>query len=169
MPGKAGETPTPVDCDDYRRARLQLSSHSTIKLSTEKCQTRSSQIFRDLTRLPLQRNRICGITNPFWYDHGAARQNRFRVHASSGTTGKSHCWTVQRTRYRNLAGTMARVYAAAGVTAKDSVAQRLWLRAIHGGLGFHLGAERIGATSCRFRRSNHADRLHLWKVSEPPC
>jgi phenylacetate-CoA ligase len=68
-----------------------------------------------------------------------------RVHASSGTTGKP---TVSLYSPKDLdiwAETMARVYAAAGVTWTDIVHNAYGYGLFTGGLGFHIGAERIGA------------------------
>ncbi|CAG0946987.1 partial phenylacetate-CoA ligase, partial [Anaerolineae bacterium] len=68
-----------------------------------------------------------------------------RLHASSGTTGKP---TVGPYTARDLdiwGETMARVYTAAGATSSDVVHNAYGYGLFTGGLGFHLGAERIGA------------------------
>ncbi len=68
-----------------------------------------------------------------------------RLHASSGTTGKP---TVGPYTARDIdiwADTMARVYTAAGVTSKDVVHNSYGYGLFTGGLGFHLGAEKIAA------------------------
>jgi len=68
-----------------------------------------------------------------------------RLHASSGTTGKP---TVGPYTARDLeiwGETMARVYTAAGATSSDVVHNSYGYGLFTGGLGFHLGAERIGA------------------------
>jgi phenylacetate-CoA ligase len=68
-----------------------------------------------------------------------------RVHASSGTTGKPTVGPYTAKDMEVWAETMARVYAAAGVTDKDVVHNAYGYGLFTGGLGFHLGAERIGA------------------------
>jgi len=68
-----------------------------------------------------------------------------RIHASSGTTGKP---TVVAYTARDLSlwsELMARVYAAAGVTKDDVVQNAYGYGLFTGGLGFHYGAEAIGA------------------------
>ena len=69
-----------------------------------------------------------------------------RVHASSGTTGKP---TVTAYSADDLSGVwaeaMARIYTMAGCTSRDVVHNALGYGLFTGGLGFHLGAERIGA------------------------
>ncbi len=69
-----------------------------------------------------------------------------RLHASSGTTGKPTVGPYTRNDLDVWAETMARVYTAAGATAKDVVHNGYGYGLFTGGLGFHLGAERIGAT-----------------------
>jgi len=69
-----------------------------------------------------------------------------RLHASSGTTGKPTVGPYTQHDLDLWAETMARVYTAAGVTSKDIVHNAYGYGLFTGGLGFHLGAERIGAT-----------------------
>ena len=69
-----------------------------------------------------------------------------RVHASSGTTGKPTVVAYTRNDIALWTDLMARTYAAAGVTADDIVQNAYGYGLFTGGLGFHYGAERIGAT-----------------------
>lgn len=69
-----------------------------------------------------------------------------RLHASSGTTGKPTVGPYTAKDLETWAETMARVYTAAGVTSKDVVHNGYGYGLFTGGLGFHLGAERVGAT-----------------------
>jgi phenylacetate-CoA ligase len=74
-----------------------------------------------------------------------SREKVMRVHASSGTTGKP---TVSAYTGRDLAvwaEVMARAYTMAGVTRHDIVHNAYGYGLFTGGLGFHLGAEKIGA------------------------
>jgi phenylacetate-CoA ligase len=69
-----------------------------------------------------------------------------RVHASSGTTGKPTVTAYSADDLNNVwAEVMARVYTMAGCTRRDVVHNALGYGLFTGGLGFHLGAERIGA------------------------
>ena len=68
-----------------------------------------------------------------------------RVHASSGTTGKPTVVAYTRNDIALWADLMARSFAAAGVTAEDIVHNAYGYGLFTGGLGFHYGAERLGA------------------------
>ena len=68
-----------------------------------------------------------------------------RVHASSGTTGKPTVTAYSADDLAMWAEVMARVYTMAGCTKRDVVHNALGYGLFTGGLGFHLGAERIGA------------------------
>lgn len=99
----------------------------------------------DLTRLPFTTKQDLRDNYPF--DMVTVPRDKIvRVHASSGTTGKPTVGPYTTRDIEIWAETMARVYAAAGVTAKDTVHNAYGYGLFTGGLGFHLGAERIGAT-----------------------
>ncbi|MBN2083956.1 MAG: phenylacetate--CoA ligase [Anaerolineales bacterium] len=68
-----------------------------------------------------------------------------RVHASSGTTGKPTVTAYNAVDLNMWAEVMARVYTMAGCTRRDVVHNALGYGLFTGGLGFHLGAEKIGA------------------------
>ena len=68
-----------------------------------------------------------------------------RVHASSGTTGKPTVVAYTRNDINLWSDLMARTLAAAGVTQDDVVHNAYGYGLFTGGLGFHYGAERIGA------------------------
>jgi phenylacetate-CoA ligase len=69
-----------------------------------------------------------------------------RVHASSGTTGKPTVVVYTQNDIILWSDLMARTYAAAGVTEDDMVHNAYGYGLFTGGLGFHYGAERLGAT-----------------------
>lgn len=69
-----------------------------------------------------------------------------RVHASSGTTGKSTVVGYTKADVKLWAGIMARAYCCAGVTSGDMVHNAYGYGLFTGGLGAHYGAERLGAT-----------------------
>ncbi|MBI4319678.1 MAG: phenylacetate--CoA ligase [Chloroflexi bacterium] len=68
-----------------------------------------------------------------------------RIHASSGTTGKPVIAAYTRHDMDVWAEVMARVYISAGATSGDIVQNSYGYGLFTGGLGFHLGAEKIGA------------------------
>src|SRR5262249_12482816 len=69
-----------------------------------------------------------------------------RIHASSGTTGKPTVVAYTAADIRLWSDLMARTYTAAGVTEDDVVHNAYGYGLFTGGLGFHYGAERLGAT-----------------------
>jgi phenylacetate-CoA ligase len=69
-----------------------------------------------------------------------------QIHATSGTTGKMTVTGYTANDMDLWAETMARVYTAGGATADDMVHNAYGYGLFTGGLGFHIGAERIGAT-----------------------
>lgn len=69
-----------------------------------------------------------------------------RIHASSGTTGKSTVVGYTANDVNTWAEVMARTMGCAGITRKDVVQVCYGYGLFTGGLGVHYGAERIGAT-----------------------
>ncbi|HEX6385248.1 MAG TPA: phenylacetate--CoA ligase, partial [Anaerolineae bacterium] len=69
-----------------------------------------------------------------------------RVHASSGTTGKPTVGGYTRKDMALWAEVMARTVTACGVTAEDVAHNAYGYGLFTGGLGFHLGFDKIGAT-----------------------
>lgn len=69
-----------------------------------------------------------------------------RIHASSGTTGKPTVVGYTRNDIDTWSGLMARTLAAAGVTNKDIIHNAYGYGLFTGGLGFHYGAEKLGAS-----------------------
>ena len=68
-----------------------------------------------------------------------------RIHASSGTTGKPTPVAYTQRDLETWSELMARTLAAAGTTAGDIVHIAYGYGLFTGGLGFHYGAERLGA------------------------
>ncbi len=69
-----------------------------------------------------------------------------RVHASSGTTGKPTVGAYTRADLELWAEVMARSLGCAGVVAGDIVHNAYGYGLFTGGLGVHMGAERMGVT-----------------------
>ncbi len=69
-----------------------------------------------------------------------------RIHASSGTTGKPVVGGYTRNDLDLWSEMMARTLTSAGVTHRDVVQNAYGHGLFTGGLGFHMGAERIGST-----------------------
>ena len=68
-----------------------------------------------------------------------------RVHATSGTTGRPVVGGYTRKDIAAWAELMARTLTSAGVTNKDIVHNAYGYGLFTGGMGFHLGAETVGA------------------------
>ncbi|TMC15072.1 MAG: phenylacetate--CoA ligase, partial [Chloroflexi bacterium] len=73
-------------------------------------------------------------------------QELVRLHMSSGTTGKPVVTGYTRGDLEIWADCMERVLRMGDVTADDVVQNAYGYGLFTGGLGFHLGAERIGCT-----------------------
>ncbi len=68
-----------------------------------------------------------------------------RIHSSSGTTGKPTVVGYTKSDMAVWDEVMARVFTLAGATSKDIVHNAYGYGLFTGGLGFHNGAEKIGA------------------------
>lgn len=99
----------------------------------------------DLSRLPFTTKQDLRDHYPFGM-FAVPLEQVVRVHASSGTTGKP---VVGGYTCRDLdlwSELMARTLTSAGVTSRDVIHNAYGYGLFTGGLGFHMGAERIGAT-----------------------
>jgi phenylacetate-CoA ligase len=74
------------------------------------------------------------------------REEVLRLHASSGTTGKPTVVGYTRADLDLWSNLMARTLACAGARPGDIVHNAYGYGLFTGGLGFHYGAERLGAT-----------------------
>ena len=103
------------------------------------------QSIEDIAKLPFTYKQDLRDNYPFGMFSVPVNELR-QVHATSGTTGKM---TVTGYTVKDMdlwAETMARVYASGGATGHDIVHNAYGYGLFTGGLGFHVGAERIGAT-----------------------
>ncbi|MCL5266426.1 MAG: phenylacetate--CoA ligase [Chloroflexi bacterium] len=99
----------------------------------------------DLNKLPFTMKKDLRDNYPFGM-LSEPLENIVRIHASSGTTGKPIIGAYNSNDMNAWGEAMARVYTACGATSKDVVQNAYGYGLFTGGLGFHLGAERIGAT-----------------------
>jgi phenylacetate-CoA ligase len=72
--------------------------------------------------------------------------NIVRLHASSGTSGRSTVFGYTRRDIETWSELMARSLAAAGLTKNDTIHNAFDYGLFTGGLGLHYGAEKIGAS-----------------------
>jgi len=114
------------------------------KLAESGMTARNIRSLEDLARLPFTTKSDLRDNYPFGLLAVPMKQV-IRVHASSGTTGKPTVVAYTRNDINLWSDLMARVYAAAGVTEDDVVHNAYGYGLFTGGLGFHYGAERLGA------------------------
>jgi phenylacetate-CoA ligase len=99
----------------------------------------------DLTRLPFTTKEDLRRSYP--YDMFAVPlRDIVRIQSTSGTTGSPIVVGYTRNDIRTWAECVARVLTAGGVTEHDVVQVAFGYGLFTGGLGFHYGAERIGAS-----------------------
>ncbi len=99
----------------------------------------------DLARLPFSRKSDLRDHYPFGL-LAVAREQVVRLHASSGSHGKPTVVGYTRADLDTWTEVMARCMTAAGVRPGMTVHNANGYGLFTGGLGFHQGAERIGAT-----------------------
>ncbi len=102
------------------------------------------QSLHDVVKLPFTSKIDLRDNYPFGL-LAVPRDQIVRLHASSGTTGKPTVGPYTAKDLEIWAETMARVYTAAGVTHQDTIHNAYGYGLFTGGLGFHLGGERIKA------------------------
>ena len=98
----------------------------------------------DLKRLPFTEKSDLRDNYPFGM-FIAPMEQVVRVHASSGTTGKPTVGGYTRADVDLWAEVMARTVSAAGITNKDIVHNAYGYGLFTCGLGFHIGADKVGA------------------------
>ena len=100
----------------------------------------------DLARFPFMTKTDLRDNYPFGL-FAVPREKVARLHASSGTTGKSVVVGYTRRDLDNWADVVARSLRAAGVRAGDMVHNAYGYGMFTGGLGAHYGIERAGCTA----------------------
>jgi phenylacetate-CoA ligase len=98
----------------------------------------------DLARLPFTVKDDFRQTYPYGL-LAVPMEDVIRVHASSGTTGKPTVVAYTRQDVDTWSEVMARTLMAGGVGRGDVVHNAYGYGLFTGGLGFHYGAERVGA------------------------
>ena len=86
-----------------------------------------------------------------------------RVHASSGTTGQPTVVGYTRNDLDIWANCIARFYTAMDVTDEDIIQNALGYGFFTGGLGFHYGGEKLGATIVPISTGNSKKQIQIMK------
>ena len=98
----------------------------------------------DIKKLPLTTKKDLRAHYPFGL-FTVPMSEVARIHSSSGTTGKPTVVGYTKSDMDVWDEVMARVFTLAGATSKDIVHNAYGYGLFTGGLGFHNGAEKIGA------------------------
>jgi phenylacetate-CoA ligase len=132
------------------------------KLVAAKITADSIRSLEDLARLPFTIKSDLRDHYPFGL-LAVPMQEILRIHASSGTTGRPTVVAYTRNDITLWSNLMARAYSSAGVTANDIIHNAYGYGLFTGGLGFHYGAETIGATVIPISAGNTKRQLMLMR------
>jgi len=99
----------------------------------------------DLARLPFTTKDDLRANYPFGL-FAVPREKIARIHVSSGTTGRPTVVGYTANDIETWAGLIARCLTTAGARPGDFIHNAFGYGLFTGGLGFHHGAERLGAT-----------------------
>lgn len=100
---------------------------------------------KDLQRLPFTTKQDLRDNYPFGM-FAVPMEQVVRIHASSGTTGKPTVVGYTQRDIQTWSELIARTLSAAGVSRGDMVHNAYGYGLFTGGLGFHYGIERLGAS-----------------------
>lgn len=158
------KTPSPGDLEKIETAsrdeisalqleRLKWSvrhTYDNVAPYRERCQQKGVhpddlKSLSDLSKFPFMTKTDLRDHYPFGL-FAVPRDQLLRLHASSGTTGKSVVVGYTRRDLDNWADLIARSLRAAGVRAGDMVHNAYGYGMFTGGLGAHAGIERLGCT-----------------------
>ncbi|OEU45348.1 MAG: phenylacetate--CoA ligase [Desulfobacterales bacterium S7086C20] len=120
----------------------------------------------DLQKLPFTMKQDLRDNYPFGM-FATPMENVVRIHASSGTTGKPTVVGYTRRDINTWSELMARTLAAAGTHRGDIVHNAYGYGLFTGGLGFHYGAERLGASVIPVSGGNTKRQILLMKDFGP--
>ncbi|MPZ23066.1 MAG: AMP-binding protein [Dehalococcoidia bacterium] len=116
----------------------------------------------DLARFPFTRKTDLRDSYPFGM-FAIAMRDVVRLHASSGTRGRPTIVGYSANDIAVFADVNARALAAAGATPDDVIHNAYGYGLFTGGLGFHYGIERLGATSVPVSGGNTPLQLQLMR------
>ncbi|NYE56595.1 phenylacetate--CoA ligase family protein [Carboxydothermus ferrireducens] len=114
----------------------------------------------DLRHLPFTTKQDLRDNYPFGL-FAVSQEEIVRIHASSGTTGKPTVVGYTKNDIDLWSELMARSMRNAGVTSRDIIHNAYGYGLFTGGLGFHYGAEKLGATVVPVSGGNSKRQLML--------
>lgn len=149
----------------YRLKKTAERVYATVpfyKESFDKAGLKPSQInsLDDLKRIPFTNKEDLRDNYPFKL-FTLPLHDVVRIHASSGTTGKPTVVGYTKRDIETWSELMARTLSCAGVQKGDVVHNAYGYGLFTGGLGFHYGAEKLGATVIPISGGNTKRQLML--------
>lgn len=118
------------------------------------------QSVEDIVKLPFTTKQDLRDNYPFGL-FATPKSEVVRVHASSGTTGKSTVVAYTRKDVDIFSEVVARSLCCSGVTREDTVQVAYGYGLFTGGLGLHYGAEKLGAAVVPISGGNTAKQITL--------
>jgi phenylacetate-CoA ligase len=103
------------------------------------------QSLADMAKLPFTTREDLGGNYPFGL-FAVPMSSVVRLHASSGTSGRSAVFGYTKKDIETWSDLIARSLVAAGITKNDIIHNAFGYGLFTGGLGLHYGAEKIGAS-----------------------
>ncbi len=148
------ETASREEISALQLERLKWSvrhTYDNVEAYRKKCQEKGVtpddlKELADLGKFPFMTKNDLRDNYPFGL-FAVPRDKVARLHASSGTTGKSVVVGYTQNDINNWANLIARSLRAAGVRAGDMVHNAYGYGMFTGGLGAHYGIERLGCTA----------------------
>jgi phenylacetate-CoA ligase len=114
----------------------------------------------DISKLPTTRKTDLRDNYPFNL-FAVPKEEIVRIHASSGTSGKPTVVGYTKNDIENWSDLMARNLTMAGLDSSDVFQNAVNYGLFTGGLGFHYGAERMGAMTVPSGTGNTARQLEM--------
>ena len=119
--------------------------HYKKSLDAAKVKPGDIKSMNDLSRLPFITRQDLQNNYPFGL-FAVPMSSIVRLHASSGTSGRSTVFGYTKHDIETWSELMARSLVAAGLTKNDIIHNAFGYGLLTGGLGMHFGAEKIGAS-----------------------
>lgn len=135
------------------------------KMDNMGLEVRDVKGIEDLNKLPFTTKQDLRDNYPYGM-FAVPMKQVVRVHASSGTTGQPTVVGYTPNDLDMWANCMARVLAGMGVTDEDIVHNALGYGFFTGGLGFHYGSEKLGATIVPISSGNTKKQIQIMSEFE---
>ncbi|OHD08194.1 MAG: phenylacetate--CoA ligase [Spirochaetes bacterium GWC1_27_15] len=143
--------------------RLYLNIPYYKKIFTERnIKPQDIKSLSDIKKIPFMDKDVLRLNQPYGLFALPLREI-IRFHSTSGTTGKPIAVGYSKNDINHWAELVARTLNAVGVTNNDVVQIAFEYGMFTGGLGFHYGAEKIGASIIPVSNINPEHQLEIMK------